>query len=105
MEYQFEVSTNAYVFLHRRGGECVNLDDLVRCFSKSVARIRLNMQDECLLTQEKLKKRVQQVQQKVWNDDSSSNIEFVEGGSTVRKRCHAKQEPDMVECHPRHASD
>ena len=46
MAYQFEVSTDAYVFLRQRGVTCMDLDDLVGRFSKSVAHIHFGMQHE-----------------------------------------------------------
>jgi hypothetical protein len=82
MAYRFEVSTDAYVFLCRRGVTCVDLDDLVGQFSKLVARIHFGMQHEHQMVRDKLKKREQK---KVLGEDNSSDIEFVEGGSAAIK--------------------
>jgi hypothetical protein len=76
---------------------CVDLDNLVGRFSKSVACICFGMQHERQMVRDKLKKREQK---KVLGEDNSSDIEFVERGSAAVKRRHVEQEPEAAERRP-----
>jgi phosphotransferase system IIB component len=91
LTYPHSISTDAYIFLRRRGVQCVDLDNLIERFSKPAARIRLDMHLERQMARNKLKKNKKG---KVVAEESDSDIEFVMGQSAIKRR-RIKQELNL----------
>lgn len=89
--HPYMLSADTYVFLRRRDVTCIDLDDLVRRFSKPVAHLRVDMREEQRLAKQKLQKKMLDVQA----EGSDSEIEFVEGDFGAIKRRRGKQGCDL----------